>query len=407
LRFEGHNLVYFGPEPWDGLWRNRHQLLSVFARKNKVLYVEPRVHLRPTLRTMWRERRLGSQRPLCEQVQSNLYVFRPPRLAPVSGNRLVGALTRSVRHRLLRETLRRLEMDEPIAWFSRPDMADLLGVCQERLSIYHVVDEYAAYGHKTQAQKQRVHTAERRMLAKVDMVIVVSPPLLTAKRRYNPNTYLVPNAVNYEAFKQAMSDTGPLPPDVARLPRPIIGYSGLISGRLDLELLADIAQKHPHWSLALVGVAKDQKCQGTMKQLRALSNVHFLGYRAVDRVPYYIKAFDVGLIPYRTGEEAIHINPLKLYDYLACGKPVVSVDIPSVHPFVEVVYIAKDKETFTRCIEDALRENGDLASRRLDIAKQNTWEARVEQLSDHIQQTLHIKGLGIKRKANDVAREKR
>lgn len=388
---EGHSLVYFGPEPWDGLWRNRHQLLSVFARANKVLYVEPRAPLRPAIQAVWRERSLGLKWPLCEAVQSNLFVFHTPRLAPISGNRLVAALTRFIRHRLLRETLRQLGMDKPIVWFSRPNMADLIGVCQERLSIYHVVDEYAAYGNKTDAQKQRIHAIERRMLALADVVIVVSPPLLTAKQQYNPNTYLVPNAVNYEAFSHAMSDNGPLPSDVTCLPRPIIGYSGLICSRLDLELLVDIAQEHPQWTLALVGVVQDQKCRETMERLRGLSNVYLLGYKTVDLVPYYVKAFDVCLIPYRAGEEAIHINPLKLYDYLACGKPVVSVDIPSVRPFAEVVHIAKDKTTFVRRIEDALREDGRLTSRRLSIAKQNTWEARVEQLSTLIQEALWAK----------------
>ncbi len=388
---EDDSLVYFGPEPWDGLWRNRHQLLSVFARRNRVLYVEPRAHLRPAIRAAWNERSLGLRKPLCEEVRGNLFVFHTPRLAPVSGNRLVATLTRAVRHRLLRGTLRRLGMDRPIAWFSRPNMFDLVGVCQERLVIYHVVDEYASYGNKTEAEKQRIYAAERRMLALVDLVVVVSPPLLAAKRSLHPNTYLVPNAVNYEAFSQAMSDDGPLPSDITRLPRPIIGYSGLISGRLDLELLADIAQEHPQWSLALVGVVQDQKCRGAMERLRGLPNVHWLGYKAVDRVPYYIKAFDVCLIPYRGGEEAVHIDPLKLYDYLACGKPVVSVDIPAVRPFADVVYIAEDKGTFVRYIGEALQENGSLVPRRLDIARQNTWEARVEQLSSYIQGALMAK----------------
>jgi len=388
---EGYSLVYFGPEPWDGLWRNRHQLLSVFARANKVLYVEPRVSLRPTMRAIWRERRPGLKWPLCEEVQSNLFVFHTPRLAPVSGNQLLAALTRSTRHILLRKTLHQLGMHKPIVWLSRPNMTDLIGDCQEQLTIYHVVDEYAAYGHKTDAEKQHIRTAEHRMLALVDMVVVVSPPLLAAKRQYNPNTYLVPNAVNYETFSRAMSDDGPLPSDIAHLPRPIIGYSGLISSRLDLELLVSIAQEYSQWSLALVGMVRDQKCRGLMERLCSLANVYLLGYKTVDLVPYYVKAFDVCLIPYRAGEEAVHINPLKLYDYLACGKPVVSVDIPSLRPFAEVVRIAKDKETFIRCIEEALREDGSLTSRRLGIAKQNTWEVRVEQLSVLIQEALQAK----------------
>lgn len=385
---EGHSLVYFGPEPWAGLWRNRHQLMSVFSRNNKVLYVEPRAHLRPAARAIWGERSLGLGRPLCETVQSNLTVFHTPRLAPISGNPLLATLTRSVRHHLLHKALARLGMCKPIAWFSRPRMVDLLGVCQEQLSIYHVVDEYAAYGNRTEAQKERVRVIERRMLALANMVIVVSKPLLATKQQYNPSTYLVPNAVNYEAFRRVMSDDTPPPSDIARLPRPIIGYIGLISGRLDLGLLVDMARKHPEWSLALVGAVREQERHGMIEQLRGLPNVHLLGYRAIERVPHYVKAFDVGMMPYRMGEEALHISPLKLYDYLACGKPIVSVDIPSVRPFSQVVHIAGDRETFFRRVGEALREDGSLTSRRLSIAERHTWEARVEHLSTLIEQAL-------------------
>jgi glycosyltransferase involved in cell wall biosynthesis len=275
-------------------------------------------------------------------------------------------------------------MDDPIVWFARHNMTDLIGVCREKVKIYHVVDEYAEYGNKSAEDKQRIFRTERKMLSLVDLVIVVSERLMETKKLYNASTYLVPNAVSYEKFRQAMSHDEPPPDDVAILSKPIIGYSGLISGRLDLELLYEIARKNPEWSLVLIGVVSDQHCETAMEKLQRLTNVHFLGFKSIDQIPHYIKSFDVCLIPYRVGEEANSIDPLKLYDYLACGKPVVSVNIPSVRPFADAIYIADDAQTFCKYIDASLNENGRYASKRIGIARQNDWKARVEQISNII-----------------------
>ena len=378
---ENHNIIYFGPEPWEGLWRNRHHILSLLANKNKVLYVEPQMRLRPAIRAIWNERSLNFKWPLWKEVQKNLFVFYMPRLLSVKSNRVAGKFIRSIRDYLLKKCLRKLKMDDPIVWFARHNMTDLMGVCREVIKIYHVVDEYAEYGNKSTEDKQRIFRTERKMLSLVDLVIVVSERLLEAKKRYNASTYLVPNAVSFEKFKVAMSNDTPPPFDVATLPKPIIGYSGLISGRLDLDLLYEIAMMYPERSLVLIGVVADQYCETAMDKLRRLTNVHFLGFKSINQIPYYIKSFDVCLMPYRVGEEANSIDPLKLYDYLACGKPVISVNIPSVQPFADVLYVANDKQTFIKCINESLNENGRYASKRVDIAKQNDWKARVEQIS--------------------------
>ena len=392
----GHSLVYFGPEKWDGLWRNRHQLMSRFARRNKVLYVEPKVYLQKVRRQL----RAGSLR--CQdlgqefrqgrvtQVRDNLYVYHSPTYVPISGRFPLDQVTWSLWNGLLKRTMRNLGLSEPIVWLSRPGMVNLVGGFNEKLVIYHVVDEYLSYLKDDDVEaRRRQQVLERQMLKRVDLVIVVSENLLRAKRPFNKHTYLVPNGVDYRAYAQAVDSEEPPPPDIAQLPKPVIGYSGLIAARLDLALLEHIATIHPEWSLALVGAIDENHCAAELARLRLIDNVHFLGRKEIDQVPHYVQAFDVCLIPYRVNEHSENVSPLKLYDYMAAGKSIVTTDFPAADRFRDVVRIADSGEEFTRHIEEAVSENDpDLFSKRRRIAAQNTWEKRVGRLSRIIQSHL-------------------
>jgi glycosyltransferase involved in cell wall biosynthesis len=213
--------------------------------------------------------------------------------------------------------------------------------------------------------------------------------LLEAKRHLNPHTVLVPNGADFAAFEKARHSAAPPPEDIAKLRRPIIGYSGHISLRLDLPLLAEITRRRPEWSLVLVGSVWEEGCQEELDALRALPNIHFLGQKTPEQVPHYIYAFDVGLIPYRQGEEARNINPIKLYEYLAAGRPVVTIDIPALDGFRHVVRIADSVATFVAQVEAALHEDDpDLKEERRRLAAENTWEQRVEKISALIQARL-------------------
>jgi glycosyltransferase involved in cell wall biosynthesis len=397
IMLEGQYLVYFGPEPWEGLWRNRHQLMSVFARRNKVLYVEPRIYLR-SLRSLFTRRgrekigRSQTWRPRLTKARENLYVYGPPALTPISGRPPLRELLDYVDRGLLRRAMKRLGLQSPFIWLSRPSMIGRIGQFDERMVIYHVVDEYAAYGDMSGAAREIVQEQERQLLRLADLVIVVSQPLLEAKKPYNSNTHLVPNAVNYEAFVEILNNQPTQPADLAAIPRPVIGYSGLISSRLDFALLTQLAGAHPEWSWVFVGSVKGAQDDPMLKRLQGLSNVYFLGPKPIASVPYYVSGFDVALIPYRLTEETRNASPLKLYDYLACGKPVVSVDVPAVRPYAHLVQIVPGPAQFESAIETSLSEpeDGRVAQRRAVVAAQ-TWTQRAAHISDLIRQTLETR----------------
>ena len=394
----GHDLVYFAPSKWDGLWRNRQQLMSVFARQNKVLFIERRLHLWSTLAGS-RRHDLGLSdlcRSSLRQVSENLFVFRYPIWAPVIGRFPFNWLASMVRRLYIRNALYRLHMFQPIVWFSHPSMVDLIHeIPSASLLLYHVVDEYTTYRSESMlASRHRMEKQEEQIMAQVDAVIVVSEKLYEAKRPFNPHTVLVPNGVDYQAYADALADPH-LPDDLRAIACPRLGYIGLIGDRLDFTMLKELAQENPGWSLVLLGEVMVSRQAETWRALCALPNVHHLGPVDVSQVPHYVKGFQVGLMPYLQNRHAEHVSPLKLYDYLAAGLPVASVDIPAAREFSQYIQLADSPQRFSQAVRAALADTApERCQARRKIAAQHTWEVRGEQLSEVIQAQLAAKALG-------------
>ena len=390
---KGHDFIYFGPEKWEGLWRNRHHLMSRFSELNKVLYVEPKITLK-NLRNQLREGELARfwqdlKQNRLTKVGEKLHIYHNPAFIPISGRFPLDKITLFLWVMSLKLTLRKLRFERPIIWLSRPDMVDLVGRFNEKLLIYHVVDEYLSYSGLSEEQRHWLENIEKRMLNRADLVIVVSEKLYQAKRPFNKRTYLVPNGVDYQAYSAAIDSDEQVPIDIAHLPWPVIGYSGLISERLDLKLLYHLASVQPEWSIVLMGEIDARHCAQEIDKLRQIKNIYFWGRKEIGQVPSYVKAFDVCIIPYEMNKLAENVSSLKLYDSLATGKPIVTTDFPAAHQFKDVVRIADTKENFVHYVQESLTENdSDLLEKRRWIASQNTWEDRVKQISELIQSRL-------------------
>lgn len=389
----GHHIIYFG-DYWDGVLRNRQQLMSVFARQNKVLFVESRPHLRSTLERFQRgDLRISDLcRSAVRQVSENLFVFRYPVWAPISGRFPLEQLTGWVRRICLRTAIWTLQISQPIVWFHHPQWVDLVNaIPSARLRLYHVVDEYTSYQGDTPSTCRLIAEQEKKMMAQVDAVIVVSKKLYDAKRSFNADTYLVPNGVDYQAYADALADPR-LPDDLRAIRPPRLGYSGLIGDKLNLDMLKDLAKQTPEWSLVFLGHVNVSQRVKTWQALQALPNVHYLGPAEWSQVPHYVKGFDVGLMPYVQDRHSETINPLKLYDYLAAGVPIATVDIPAVREFIAYVHLADSPEVFPQAVRSALADRSpERRQARREVAAQHAWEARVEQLSDLIQVQLVAK----------------
>jgi len=388
----GKSILCFAPDPWDDIWRNRHQIMSLLAQQNKVLYVEPRPYLRPTIRRSlsgeisWADIRA----PLVRKVRDGLYIFRPPLYAPLSGREPLRTALDALRKGALRRAMHRLGMEQPIVWLFRPDMADVAGRYDERLLIYHIVDEYVGYEALDAQRQEKIRQRERDLIARADLVLVTSRTLLESKGGINPNTHWVPNAVDYACFRAGVAEERE-PTELAGLPHPRIGYVGAINDKIDVELLLHVAKAYPHGAIVLVGPLRplSTETKQGIETLHSCPNVHFIGRVSVEEVPYFMAACDVGLLPYRRNAWTKHIHPLKMYEYLSCALPIVSTDIPAAHEEEQFIRIAADATGFVSAVSEALSSDSEqLRTERRERASQNTWRHRVQHISELIETTL-------------------
>ena len=391
---EGHDILCFAPGPWDDIWRNRHHIMTRVARANRILYIEPWPYLRPTLRLLSNGQTGISdmmRRGRLHQACKNLYVYQLPLWTPRADRFPLNVATRRICIGLLRRVVRQLRFQTPILWLFLPDMEVFIGHFHEKLVIYHIVDEYSGYRGVSDAWRPVLQQMERQLARRADLLFVTSPTLLERKRSLNRRIYLVPNGVDYEVFAAVVKNGGRPPHDVRGIPSPIAGYVGAVNDKVDLPLLIQLARGCPDWSLVLVGpvAVADDEGRRALQTLHALPNVCFLGRKSADDVPRYIAACDVCLLPYRVNEWTRNIDSLKLYEYLACGKPVVAVNIPAAQRFSDVVRVAIDEAEFVASVGAVLEEDGlALQADRRRIAALHTWDRRVESLSAAIEEQL-------------------
>jgi len=316
------------------------------------------------------------------RITNGLWVYKHPYWGVDSRWPVLKQLGFRLRISAIYRSLKRLQMKCPILWIVDPRFGNIIKYFKRSLVCYHVVDNYTAAPYFSEETRANIAKAEKFMLSVADLVIVTSPFLLEEKSKYNNNVHLVRNAVDYEQFT-AINDFDKVPEDMKNIPKPIIGYIGAINEKLDYELLNSIARARPQWSFVFVGsFSKKPGSPACQFAYEHPHNVFLLGQRAVTDVPHYIHACNICILPYRRDDYTEAIDSLKLYEYFACGKPVVATDIPAVREHSQVVYIAEDANDFMHKIEKAMispsPKQRDL---QRAIAMQNTWEKRVEQLS--------------------------
>ena len=387
----GHNIVCFSPNAWDTMWRNRQQIMSRLAKQNRVLFVEPTPYLRDSLTILRLQTQRPAYRPRLVSPLPNLWVYTPPGYAPRSGRWPLNSLMLALRQRNLQRVLTRLAITDPLLWVFHYSQGEMIGRLGERLSIYHAVDEYSAYeleysDHLGKDRQKRIQTREAAIIRQVDLVFVTSPALLESKSRLHPHVVMIPNGVDYDLFSRPPNTD---PPELAALPRPWIGFIGVVNEKIDLALLNTLAANHPEWSLVIVGPITLRRDQEQLAALRRQSNVHFIDRQPVERLPAFMAACDVCLMPYKRNEWTRNISPLKLYEYLAVGVPTVSTDIPATRDFADTIWVASDPDSFANAISQALATDSPERWRRQQaIARPHSWDNRIAAFSVAISERL-------------------
>jgi glycosyltransferase involved in cell wall biosynthesis len=201
---------------------------------------------------------------------------------------------------------------------------------------------------------------------------------------------LVQHGVDFRHFVKACDPATIVPEDLARLPKPVIGFFGLVAEWVDQEALAAIARANPNGSVVLIGKTMPDVDDSL---LRSIPNIHFLGRKKYDELPGYCRGFDVALLPFKNNELTLNANPLKVREYLAAGLPVVATDLPEVTRLKQC-RIAKKPADYVRHVAEALKDPGPKRE-RADRIFQDSWDSRVEEIRRHVGETMVKLGRGL------------
>ncbi len=243
--------------------------------------------------------------------------------------------------------------------------------------IYDCLDDHAAFATTDRATLE----LEATLLAESDLVIATSAALLEKCKRVARRCILVPNAGDVAHFSRGTK--------IRRRGRGepiVVGYVGAISESFDVELVRRAAGAYPGWRFELVGLNSGLN----LKSLAELGNVSLLGERTYDALPSLVDHFDVAMIPFKVTPLTAAVNPVKLYEYLAAGKPVVASSIPELEAFARDIYLARDPASFVQLLSVAIEEdNRERRASRVAVARANDWDQRVALIDREIRGVLH------------------
>ncbi len=386
----GRDILCLSSIDWDFLWQGHQQIMSALAREgNRVLFVENTGVRSPGFRDVGRvwHRLTNWWRSLkgFREVQPRLFVYSPI-LLPFPYSRWARWVNRGLLLRALQRWMRATGFRRPLLWtfLPTPIVHDLIQALEPELTVYYCIDDLAS----SSSQARKIAGSEAELFRKADLVFVTSERLRERAACFTPRVHLFPFAVDFEQFERARKSAEDIPDELRRLSRPIVGYVGGVHQWVDQDLLVRAAERLPETSFVLVGPV-----QTDVSRLLRCPNIHLLHGRPHERIPYYMKGFDVSIISYRLSEYTAHVYPTKLNEYLAMGLPVVATDLPEIRRFNaeygNIVAVARTAEEFPAAIRAALAPTsaGEIP-RRIAVASQNSWRARIEQMSALIEQQL-------------------
>lgn len=347
-----YDLIVFCHLRWDFVYQRPQHIISRMSEDHKILFVEE----------PWPNSNPGHS---LNKMSDNLHIFRPN----ISNlDELPEALS---------EILRSSEV--PMAWFYSPSFCTVLKEMQFETIIYDCMDELSLFKGAPAALIQQ----ERVLLENANIVFTGGRSLFEAKQPQHPNVYCFPSSVDFDHFAKARNGIS-LPQDITEIPSPIVGYFGVVDERLDLELIEETAAQLPNVSFVFIGpVVKISD-----SDLPRLPNIHYLGMKAYQNLPNYLKAFTVAMMPFALNDATKYISPTKTLEYMAAGKPIVSTRIKDVErEYSNCVHLISDSKEFVESLGKILYPK-EVKSTHVegynDILNKTSWNSTVNRMKEAI-----------------------
>ncbi|MFZ2664581.1 MAG: glycosyltransferase [Patescibacteria group bacterium] len=282
-----------------------------------------------------------------------------------------------------------------------PGLENYLKNIKHDFLVYDCVDNYEAFPkYNTPEKRKFVADQEKLLVSRANIVFATTPGLVEKLKKHNPNTYFAPNVGDYERYFGIKDKKFDIPEDLKDIKHPIIAFTGAVDEyKFDRNLIRKVALDYPTYSFVIVGpmALKDKATSKKELGLSYIKNIYLLGTKEYADVPKYIAFFDEMIIPYQLNDYTVAgCFPVKFWDYLAAGLPVVVTDLPAYTPFADVCYISRNPNEFSQNIRRALEEDSiEGIKKRQLVAKENTWEGKVLKMLSLIEGSIGSSGNSI------------
>ena len=359
---------------WDWVWQRPQQFISRLSRRHKILFVET-LAPDPFLSSPLARFRSPEQFPNITILQLQFPLWRWSDAEYVD----------RTRRELVQDFVRGPggEFEKSVQWFYDPmtvtAFADQMG---EVLTVYDCMDELSQF----RAAPPEMAAREMQLLDLADVVFTGGRKLYESKRLSNPNCHFYGCGVEVDHFARALAAETLVPADLARLPKPVLGYFGVVDERMDYKLIQKLARANPKWSVAMIGPSLKVDANALPQE----PNLHWFGSKPYAELPAYCKGFDLCMMPFALNESTEFINPTKALEYMASGRQIVSSAISDViRNFGSVVKVATSHEHFISLCREALaRPDRKAVQRGIQMAGQNSWDSVVDRLEGHLAEAL-------------------
>lgn len=324
------DIIVFSHLRWEFVKQRPQHLLERLAKGRKLLFVEEPI--------AYAADDYGTAHEI--KIRSNITVIQPR----------IDHEDWSTLHQIVEHFSNRLQLETTVLWFYSPAFVDMTSYINTDVIVYDCMDQLTAF----KGAPAKLIDQEKQLLNIANVVFTGGKSLYEEKRKYHPNVVCFPSSVDRKHFEKALSDQTPLPPDINRIHKPIVGFYGVIDERIDLQLLSAVAKKLPEVSFVMIGpVVKIQE-----SDLPRAFNLHYLGGRSYDVLPEYLKAFQIAMMPFALNESTQFISPTKTLEFMAAQKPIVSTPIFDVkRDYAREVKIASTAAEFAEAITFYLYEN--------------------------------------------------
>ncbi|MCX5715333.1 MAG: glycosyltransferase [Candidatus Omnitrophica bacterium] len=380
----GFDIICISTSDWDKPWGSRQQLMTRFSGQNRILFVGYQASLLHLFKYPGLFFKIFGRR--IRKINGNITVYRPLLNLPF---RYYSKGINRVNQVLLLLQLRRLagklEFSNVILWIFEPTAYMLVGKLRERMSIYHCIDSFK--DEKCFPLRQDcIEKMETKLCERCDLIFASSLKLMSEKSDFAEKLHFMPSAVDEEFFNENIYSRPAVLFKTDKIAAPRIGFVGTLDHRIDYDLLDAIARERKEWSIILLG--EQVGCRARRLKRK---NIYVLGRRDNKLVPSYISLFDVCILPYKVNNFTRGISPSKVFEYLSLGKPVVSTDLPDLGPLADsgLLKIANNGRDFIRYIDSYLgHDSQDVKDSRIRFARLNTWDKRVEHISEILKEKI-------------------